>query len=387
MAIFRAVYGGIEHEALRLPALGGSLFDPDRFPFLDGRAKGSRWKSDLAVPLPIDNRTVLLLLDAVQLFRGRTLSYRALDVEQIGYVYEGLLERTVVRAEEVTLDLDATKSAKKPWVTLEELEAAAAKGADARSELLKERTGSSTRRVVNDLEKKVEDADADKLLTVCHGDQVLRNRITPYFHLLRIDRWGYPLVYLVGTFMVATGADRRETGTHYTPKSLTEAIVNETLEPIVYAGPAEGSSRAEWRLKSPAEILDLKICDPAMGSGAFLVQVCRWLSERLVETCGESEEAGNAVTAEGIVVEKVNGYEPLRNDPEERLLTARRLIAERYLYGVDVNPLAVELAKLSIWLVTLAKGRVGPSVSSITISGRGIVFSASTISISCFISI
>ena len=56
-------------------------------------------------------------------------------------------------------------------------------------------------------------------------------------------------------------------------------------------------------------------------------------------------------------VEKVNGYEPLRNDAEERLLTARRLIAERCLYGVDINPLAVELAKLSIWLVTLAKGR------------------------------
>ena len=64
---------------------------------------------------PIDNRTVLYLLDAVQIFQGRTLSYLALDVEQIGYVYEGLLERTVVRAKEVTLDLDATKNAKNPW--------------------------------------------------------------------------------------------------------------------------------------------------------------------------------------------------------------------------------------------------------------------------------
>ena len=114
LSIFRVVYGGVEHEAMRLPALGGSLFDPDRFPFLEGRAKGTNWKSDPAAPLPIDNRTVLLLLDAVQLFQGRALSYRALDIEQIGYVYEGLLERTVVRAKEVTLDLDATKSAKRP---------------------------------------------------------------------------------------------------------------------------------------------------------------------------------------------------------------------------------------------------------------------------------
>jgi hypothetical protein len=129
--------------------------------------------------------------------------------------------------------------------------------------------------------------------------------------------------------MVTTGTDRRETGTHYTPKSLTEAIVKETLEPVVYIGPAEGKPRNEWRVKSPAEILDLKICDPAMGSGAFLVQVCRWLSERLVEAWQNSEASGTAVTSEGVVIEQRNGHEPLRNDPEERLLTARRLIAER----------------------------------------------------------
>lgn len=357
LAIFRAVYGGIEHEAMRLPALGGSLFDPDRFPFLEGRSKGSCWKTDPARPLPIDSRTVLLLLDAVQLFQGRTLSYRALDVEQIGYVYEGLLERTVVRAKDVTLDLHATKNAKKPWVTLDELEDAAAKDKGTVASLLRERTGSSASRVTNDLARSVDEADADKLLTACHGAQELRDRIRPYFYLLRTDPWGYPLVYPEGTFMVTTGADRRETGTHYTPKSFTETIVKETLEPIVYIGPTEGKARKDWELKSPSDILDLKICDPAMGSGAFLVQVCRWLSERLVEAWAQSEAAGNAVTSEGLVVEEPNSHEPLRDDPEERLLTARRLIAERCLYGVDMNPLAVELAKLSIWLVTLAKSR------------------------------
>jgi hypothetical protein len=283
LAIFRAVYGGIDHEAMRLPALGGSLFDPDRFPFLEGRPKGSAWKSEPAIPLPIDNRTVLYLLDAVQLFEGRTLSYQALDVEQIGYVYEGLLERTVVRAKEVTIDLDATKSAKKPWVTLAEIDDAAAQGRQAVEELLKERTGSSANRVRNDLDKAIDVGSADKLLTTCHADRPLRDRLRPYFHLMRSDRWGYPLVYPKGAFMVASGADRRETGTHYTPKSFTEAIVKETLEPLVYIGPVEGAPRGEWTLKSPAEILELKICDPAMGSGAFLVQVCRWLSERLVE--------------------------------------------------------------------------------------------------------
>ena len=357
LAVFRAVYGGIKHENLRLPALGGSLFDPDRFPFLEGRAKGSDWRADVAKPLPIDNRTVLLLLEAIQQFQGRTLSYRALDVEQIGYVYEGLLERTVKRTAEVTLELDATKSAQSPWVTLAELESARLDGATRLAELLQQRSGSSASRVRNDMARPVDDALADRLLTACQGDTGLRDRIKPFAHLMRTDPWGYPLVYPAGAFIVATGSDRRETGTHYTPKSLTEAIVAETLTPIAYVGPAQGTPRADWVLKSPAELLDLKICDPAMGSGAFLVQACRWLADRLVESWAQAEAQGHTVGIDGQVKAADASVEPLPRDTEARTIVARRLIAERCLYGVDLNPLAVELAKLSIWLVTLARGR------------------------------
>lgn len=357
LAVFRAVYGGIEHEDLRLPALGGSLFDPDRFPFLEGRARGSDWRTDFAKPLPIDNRTVLLLLEAIQQFQGRTLSYRALDVEQIGYVYEGLLERTVKRTAEVTLELDATKSAQSPWVTLAELESARLDGAARFAELLQKRSGSSASRVRNDLARPMDDALAERLLTSCHGDTALRDRIKHFGHLVRTDPWGYPLVYPAGAFIVTTGSDRRETGTHYTPKSLTEAIVAETLTPIAYIGPAQGTQRAHWVLRSPAELLDLKICDPAMGSGAFLVQACRWLADRLVEAWAQAEAQGHTVRADGRVLGADADIEALPRDTEARTIAARRLIAERCLYGVDLNPLAVELAKLSIWLVTLAKGR------------------------------
>ncbi|OIT17667.1 ATP phosphoribosyltransferase regulatory subunit [Ralstonia solanacearum] len=357
LAVFRAVYGGIEHENLRLPALGGSLFDPDRFPFLEGRRRGSNWRIDLAKPLPIDNRTVLLLLEAIQQFQGRTLSYRALDVEQIGYVYEGLLERTVKRTAEVTLELDATKKAQSPWVTLAELESARLDGDSSLAELLQQRSGSSASRVRSDLKRPVDDALADRVLTACRGDTVLSDRIKPFGHLVRTDPWGYPLVYPAGAFIVTAGSDRRETGTHYTPKSLTEAIVAETLTPVAYIGPAGGAPRAEWVLKSPAELLDLKICDPAMGSGAFLVQTCRWLADRLVEAWAQAEASGQAVGVDGRVMNPDTNVEALPREIEARVIVARRLIAERCLYGVDLNPLAVELAKLSIWLVTLAKGR------------------------------
>lgn len=65
LALFRAVHGGIEHHELRLPAYGGGLFDPDRYPFLEGRAPGTHWREAAGRPLPVDDRTMLHLLDAL----------------------------------------------------------------------------------------------------------------------------------------------------------------------------------------------------------------------------------------------------------------------------------------------------------------------------------
>ena len=357
LAVFRAVYGGIDHPTLRLPAMGGSLFDPDRFPFLEGRVKGTSWRHHRAEPLPIDDRTVLLLLEAIQTFEGRTLSYRALDVEQIGHVYEGLLERTVARVEDVTLELEAGVQAKDARVTLGEIESARLDGETSVSSLLVERSKRSESAIRNALAADVEPQQSAHLLSACRGNVALRDRLEPYVRLLRTDPWGYPLVHPKGAFVVVLGADRRETGTHYTPKSLTERIVEETLTPLVYEGPSTGTSRGEWKLKTPEQLLDLKVCDPAMGSGAFLVQACRFLSARLVEAWAIEEAAGRIVDVAGQVHEPQSSVELLPASSEVRAEHARRIVAERCLYGVDLNPLAVELAKLSLWLVTLSKGR------------------------------
>lgn len=361
LAVFRAVYGGIEHENLRMPALGGSLFDPDRFPFLEGRATGTGWRDTSAAPLPIDNRTVLLLLDSLQILEqsggALLLSYRALDVEQIGHVYEGLLEHTVARASRVTLGLQGSQKAKNPNVALAELESARLDGEAALVKLVLDVTGRSESAIRNGLTKPADDKVFGRVLGVCGGDTALAERIRPFTNLIRTDAWDDPIVYRDNSFMVTLGADRRETGTHYTPKSLTESIVTTTLEPVVYVGPAEGKPREEWTLKSSREIIDLKVCDPAMGSGAFLVQACRYLGEKLVEAWLHEETAGKAITVDGEALSQLGGEEPLPSQLDERLTIARRLVAERCLYGVDINPLAVELAKLSIWLVTLAKGR------------------------------
>jgi len=221
---------------------------------------------------------------------------------------------------------------------------------------LKKLTDRSAAAIKNDYTKDVDVFVQEKLLAVCGGDREMLERILPFANFLRLDAWEQPLVYRKNAFMVTLGQDRRDSGTHYTPKMLTEKIVKTTLEPVVSRGVAEGLPREKWTLKTPAELLNLKVCDPAMGSGAFLVQVCRYLADRLFEAWDIAEKAGKFINADGIVCESAS-QEPLSDLTDERMNTARRLIAEKCLYGVDINPLAVELAKLSIWLVTISKGR------------------------------
>lgn len=361
LAVFRAVYGGIEHESLRMPALGGSLFDPDRFPFLEGRAKGTHWRNNSAAPLPIDNRTVLLLLNSLQILEqsggALLLSYRALDVEQIGHVYEGLLEHTVARVPRVTLGLVGTQKIRNPNIALAELESARLDGEAAVTKLVTETTGRSESAIRNGLSRSIDETLFGRIMGVCGGDMDLATRIRLFANLLRTDAWEDPIIYRENAFMVTLGDDRRETGTHYTPKSLTESIVTTTLEPVVYIGPTDGKPREEWSLRESRELLELKVCDPAMGSGAFLVQACRYMGEKLVEAWLREEAAGKTITVDGEAKDELGASEPMPSSLDERLTIARRLVAERCLYGVDINPLAVELAKLAIWLVTMAKGR------------------------------
>jgi N-6 DNA Methylase/Eco57I restriction-modification methylase len=116
---------------------------------------------------------------------------------------------------------------------------------------------------------------------------------------------------------------RKESGTFYTPRGMAEHLVRETLGPLVASA-------------GPEQILRLRIVDPAMGSGAFLVAACRFLADAYVQA--QDRERSQQGTGTG----------------EERRADARRLVAQRCLFGVDINPVAVQLARLSLWLATLA---------------------------------
>ena len=374
LATFRLIHDGSQHDLFHLPAYGGGLFDPDRFAFL--------------AHAPINNRTALHLLEALQILQvkvpgggpaeARRMSYRALDVENIGQVYEGLLDHTAVRATEPVLGLFGSKD-KEPEIPLSVLEAYEAKGQPALIDYLVDRTGRSVNTIKHALDMAVL---MNRLEVACGNDETLINRVTPFGNLVREDDFGSPVVIPTGSVYVTAGTDRRSSGTHYTPRSFTETIVQHTLEPVVYIGPAEGLPQEQWALRTPHELLELKVCDMAMGSGAFTVQACRYLAERLVEawekmedergqgtgTRGQKQDAGARgegigrgmrvrITPEGEVSAGKPGETLIPQDGDERLILARRLVAERCIYGVDKNPLAVEIAKLSMWLTTMDKGR------------------------------
>jgi len=368
LTTFRAVYAGAKHDRLKLPAYGGSLFNPDRFTFLEGRKLGTSWKDTEATPLPVSNRTVLHLLEALQVLQvrlpgggaaeARKLSFRELNIEQIGHVYEGLLDHTAKRAKEPMLGLQGTRD-KEPEIALAELEKIAAKGDKELLKFLKDETGRSESSLKKGLNAELDDQLVSRFRTACQ-DFDLWKRVEPFAGLVRQDTTGYPVVITKGSVFVTAGTDRRSSGTHYTPKSLTEPIVQYTLEPLVKVGPAEGLPKDQWKLRSAKELLDLKICDMACGSGAFLVQACRYMSERLLEAWDAVQRANPGtvrITPEGQPSTGQPGEMLIPDDPDERQTYALRIVAQRCLYGVDKNPLAAEMAKLSLWLLTLAKDK------------------------------
>jgi hypothetical protein len=361
LAVSRALHQGVAHEDLRLPAYGGGLFDPDRYPWLEGRAVADL--PGTGSPLPIDDRTVLQMLGAVQYVHvggeRRRLTFRALDVEQIGYVYEGLLELEVRTADVPVAGLarpnERTKQKAPSEVPLPELIGAlTSPDHPGLVKWLTDRTGFSAKRVATALAAEPAPAERAELVKSCGGNRLLADQLAPIASLLRRDSRGLPLVILPGSRYVTRSSRRAATGTHYTPRSLAEDVAGNTLEPLVYRpGPLDTPDRARWRRRPSPDILALRVADIAMGSGAFLVAACRYLADRVLEAWDDE----GRVDAQLAVLRRQGRSLASDTEVEAVLLDARRLVAEHCLYGVDINPLAVEMAKLSLWLVTMDRER------------------------------
>ncbi len=310
LSLFRLVFDGGGHGGLRLPTRHGQLFNPDEFPFLEGRPRGVMRVMHEKFDAPrVSDGCIYRVLDALLILGGERLSYRALDVEQVGSVYEAMMGYEVERAWSRSIAVRP----KHIVISVDDLlEVDGAK----RKKWLKDQADSE-----------LSGASLKALKAAVSAEDVvaaLGRRVSPR----SLDPAGTPRLMAPGTLYLQPGEERRRTGSHYTPRELTEPIVRTTLRPVL---------EALGERPTPEQILDLKVCDPAMGSGAFLVEATRQLAEHLV-TAWELHDAMPKIDAD-----------------EEPILHARRLVAQRCIYGVDKNPFAVNLAKLSIWLVTLAK--------------------------------
>ncbi|UJR84203.1 type IIL restriction-modification enzyme MmeI [Sandaracinus amylolyticus] len=317
VSLFRAVYFGVRHQALHLPPRQGRLFDPSAFPFLEGGLPD--WTAAVTLPedraavrLPtVDDATVHEVLHRLVVLDGQRISYRDLSVEQIGAVYESLMGFRVERLTGPAVRLGKGGH----WLEVASLRASTKTERDKqladRCELSKNAITKITERLGRAAKDEGDDALADALLELA-GTREARQR-----HRAR-----------TGQLVLQPTASRRSTGSHYTPRSLSEKVVRRTLGPVL---------ACLGEAPTAAQILQLKVCDPAMGSGAFLVEACRFLGEAVIEAWRRSGELPAIIEQHG-----------------DATLHAKRLVAQRCLYGVDKNPAAVELAKLSLWLETLS---------------------------------
>jgi hypothetical protein len=357
LATFRLVHEGSTDPDINVAPYGGLLFDPGSYPLLEGRNKNGTWgTADNAKGLQIRDSVVREILRSLKYARGNAgivqlVSYRTLAVEQIGHMYEGLLDRRVARAgiDGALLLLYSADREDLPEIAAAELAPLDKNEIVSR---LTELTGRSGGVIRSLLEPPPESAKRRDLGTT---DPTLLSLAKPLQRLLRSRGIVRP-----GGLYVTIGADRRSQGAHYTPPQLTEPIVRYALEPLVYDGLPEGKPKEEWTLRTSPELLSLKVCDIAMGSGAFLVQAVRYIASRLVETwdAASARHADHTLTLP--FAEQSTGKPEERLLPDdhlERTIWAKRYVAERCIYGVDKNHLATEMAKLSLWIETLSRER------------------------------
>lgn len=309
ISLFRLIYDGAEYDSekgkVTLPARHGHLFDPNIYLFLEGRNSNDQPYNKAP---KISDGVIFRVLKNLLILNGERISYRTLDVEQIGSVYETMMGFEIGIAEGETVALKPAKSHGAPLpINLDEILAQKKDKAKKLGEVSELKLSDNLKKEFNE----------------CKTIEALESVLDK-----RIDRRATPFRLSKGAMVLVPSEARRKSGSHYTPRELTEPIVRVALEPIF---------KNLGEKPNPEKILDLKICDPAMGSGAFLVEATRQLSEKLVESWA-SHKIKISISAD-----------------EDELLHARRLIAQKCLYGVDRNHMAVNLAKLSLWLVTLAK--------------------------------
>lgn len=406
LALFRVVHEGSPHQDLPIRDYGGTLFRngdldaPD--PVLRALAVLEQEGASDAALLRILR---LLKIGRVKVRRGRSSSWVSgpvdfsdLRTEYIGIIYEGLLDFELKRApdEDAIVFLNLGKQPALPLARLEAMgdkqvkkliaelrkdkPAAAVDTSEGDDELTEDETEEAAE--AEDLDHL--DADSVDEEDAAATDEELRRRAQQWAeqaveaagivrkrgkkstaeHARERAAAASKLMERViapGRLYLATwGGLRKGTGSFYTRPALAVPTTHRTLAPLCYEETDDGLLP-----KTPEEILEIKVCDPAMGSGSFLVAALRYVTDALANSLVYHDRLGDEAQSTTVTLpvgEPASGhaYEellPVRREDDrfDSLLKARlaRHVVERCIYGVDVNPMAVELARLALWVETL----------------------------------
>jgi hypothetical protein len=428
LALFRLVYEGSAHQALPVPRYSGGLFAPgDKNSSDPLRRALSAFEIPQHAPSDAVVYRILELLtrSRVKVRQGRIskwveapVDFSDLSSEYIGILYEGLLDYELRRAEadNPIVFLNIGDQPALPLPRLETMDDAALSSlVEKLKQTTKAKVGDgeeesdddSAEEVGEDAEGLGEDSDEEELIEpepteiIFEDDRVEQLRERARRWAVRAVKAGVlvPLprgrrkqealdeyeravsetakslifrVVLPGEwFLVRWGSTRKGSGTFYTRPQLAIPTTQRTLRPLAYdATPAGGEAgsdsnvQTEWTPKKPEEILALKVCDPAMGSGSFLVGALRFLTDALFESLhyhGRIQEHETRTLRQILYDESIASPEderlpvPSTHEEFENRLKARlkRYIVEQCIYGVDNDPLAVELARLSMWVETM----------------------------------
>jgi len=293
-----ALIAGSVKEAFTLAPLDSKLFDPTSTPMLN----------EVQFPNHIWQRVIRLMSLSGGKNRGR-VSYQLLSINQLGAVYEALLSyRGFFAPEELYEVQPETKKVTKSSVDDEE--DGDDSDVDGEGETLQDSAGSSTDMM-----------DSAWFVPASRIDQYM-----PSERVHDIDDQGRKKLrtYPRDTFIYRlAGRDRQKSASYYTPQVLTQCLVKYALKELLNSE----------RVKCADDILGLTVCEPAMGSAAFLNEAVNQLSEAYLER--KQLELKRRIP---------------HSDYTQELQKVRMYLADRNLYGVDLNPVAVELAEVSIWL-------------------------------------
>ncbi|MBI5025201.1 MAG: N-6 DNA methylase, partial [Nitrospirae bacterium] len=293
--LFEIINNG--NKELDVPPYNGGLFNPEKHPFLERNRLG-----DFYISRAID----LLSRSSEKAY----IDYGSLEIRHLGSIYEGLLEYKLKMAEE---DIYPVKEMGKEVY------------------ILLNKAGDNARKIRED-----------------------------------------EIIKAGAIYLVTDKGERKATGSYYTPDYIVEYIVENTLRPVIEEKKkniAEKISGFKEKIKTSRginrelyqkelqriennfidELLSIKVLDPAMGSGHFLVEAVDFLAHELINVVGGELPA----TPPPLMGGGKGEGEP----DEEDIRWARREVVEKCIFGVDVNPLSVELAKLSLWLHTVARNR------------------------------